>query len=302
MIELWIPITIVAAFFQNLRSAIQKHLKDRLSNSGAAYARFFYALPFSIAYVVALERFTDFELPDLNPRFLLYCLLGGLSQIIFTVTLLTMFSYRSFAVGTTFSKLEVVMVMVFGALLLGDMPGTYGAIAIGVSALGLMVLSIGQSHLSFRGMIRGLAEKSTLMGLVCAAWLGASVVFFRGASLALGHDSFIMAAAFTLAVSLVIQTILMGGWLVVREPGELTCVLHNWRWAGLVGLSGVIASIGWFTAFTIENAGYVRALGQIELVFTYIATVAVFREKVSLLETFGIILVSAGILVIVIHT
>ena len=28
--ELWIPITLVAAFFQNLRSALQKHLKDRL--------------------------------------------------------------------------------------------------------------------------------------------------------------------------------------------------------------------------------------------------------------------------------
>ncbi len=29
--ELWIPITILAAFSQNLRSALQKHLKSRLS-------------------------------------------------------------------------------------------------------------------------------------------------------------------------------------------------------------------------------------------------------------------------------
>jgi len=34
MLELWIPITIAAAFFQNLRSALQKHLKGRLSTAG----------------------------------------------------------------------------------------------------------------------------------------------------------------------------------------------------------------------------------------------------------------------------
>ena len=33
--ELWIPITIAAAFLQNLRSALQKHIKGRLSTAGA---------------------------------------------------------------------------------------------------------------------------------------------------------------------------------------------------------------------------------------------------------------------------
>ena len=43
VIELWIPITVFAAFMQNLRSALQKHLKGRLSTGGASYVRFFYA-------------------------------------------------------------------------------------------------------------------------------------------------------------------------------------------------------------------------------------------------------------------
>ena len=38
--ELWIPLAIAAAFFQNIRSALQKHLKGRLSTLGAAYVRF----------------------------------------------------------------------------------------------------------------------------------------------------------------------------------------------------------------------------------------------------------------------
>ncbi len=49
--DAWIPITIAAAFFQNLRSALQKHIRGRLSTAGAGYARFVYAWPFALIYV-----------------------------------------------------------------------------------------------------------------------------------------------------------------------------------------------------------------------------------------------------------
>ena len=296
MIETWIPITIAAAFFQNLRSALQKHLKGRLSTSGAAYARFIYALPFALLYVWALNGVGGLDLPAPNPRFLWFCLLGSLAQILFTVFLLWMVSFRSFAVGTTFSKLEVLMVAVFGALILGDSLTNMAITAIVLGALGVVVLSAGQSGLSWLKILDGFSQKSTFIGLASAAWLGASVVFFRGASLSLDHDHVVMAAGFTLAVSLVLQTLLMGVYLVLREPGEITRVIVNWRWAGAVGLTGVLASICWFTAFTYQNASYVRALGQIELIFTFLATTRVFRETVSRLEVLGIALVGSAIM------
>ena len=40
LMELWVPITLAAAFMQNLRSALQKHLKGSLSTSGATFCRF----------------------------------------------------------------------------------------------------------------------------------------------------------------------------------------------------------------------------------------------------------------------
>ena len=63
-------------------------------------------------------------------------------------------------------------------------------------------------------------------------------------------------------------------------------------------MSGGLASIGWFTALTLQNATYVRALGQIELIFTFLVTVLVFREKVSPAEIGGIGLIAVGILVL----
>ena len=298
MLELWIPATIAAAFLQNLRSALQKHLKGRLSTVGAGYSRFLYAAPVVAVYLWVLHYFAGLALPDINNLFLFYCLLGGVCQIMFTVFLLWMFSFQSFAVGTTFSKLEVIMVAVLGVIILGDTLNGYAVLAIVISALGVFTLSIGQSELSVKSLSTGLFRKPTLIGLICAAWLGGSVVFFRGASLSLEHDSSLMAAAFTLFISLLIQVTIMGGYLLAWQPGEFRRVLGQWQWAGAAGITGALASIGWFTAFTVQNASYVRALGQVELIFTFIATTLIFHEKVSRAEISGIILVSAGIIML----
>jgi len=64
----------------------------------------------------------------------------------------------------------------------------------------------------------------------------------------------------------------------------------------------MLGSVCWFTAFTIQNAAYVRALGQIELLFTFIATTMFFRETVDRREVIGIALVIAGIVLLVLVT
>lgn len=299
MLELWIPITIAAAFFQNLRSALQKHIKGRLSTAGAGYARFVYAWPFALVYVWGLNAGFGLAMPTPNWWFLAYCLLGGVTQILFTVLLIHLFSFRNFAVGTTFSKLELVMVAVLGAAILGDGLGPVAILAIVISVAGVMCLTMDEANITLRRLLAGLVETPTLIGVLCAACLGASVVFFRGGALSLNHDSLAMAAGYTFAVSVVLQTLIMGAWLRWREPGQLTRVLQEWRLAGQVGVVGALASVFWFTAFTIQNAAYVRALGQIELVFTFIASVLFFRERVSRWEVIGIVLVVGAILLLI---
>ena len=298
MIALWIPVTVAAAFLQNLRSALQKLIRGRLSTSGAAYARFLYAWPFALLYVLVLRVAGGYEIPSANLSFLIYCALGGLAQILFTVVLLWMFSFRSFAVGTTFSKLEVVLIAVLGAVLLGDTVGPIAVVAICAGAVGTVLLSLTETRLTLRGLVRGLGEKATFVGLLCAGLLGLSVVFFRGAALALNGPDFVMAAAYALAVALVMQTTMMGAWFVLFDRPELLRVLREWRRAAPVGIVGMACSVCWFTAFTLQNAAYVRALGQIELVFTFLASVFVFRESVRTTEIVGVAFVLSAILLI----
>ena len=132
--------------------------------------------------------------------------------------------------------------------------------------------------------------------------MGASVVFFRAASLSLELDNVALSAAYTLTVALIIQCIVMGLWLIVIEPAQLKSLLAQWRWASVVGITGALASIGWFTAFTLQNAGYVRTLGQIELLFTYFFTTRIFKEKVSRIELAGIGLIGVGIIVLLLNS
>ena len=298
MIELWIPITIGGAFFQNLRSAMQKNLKGRLSTGGATYVRFFYALPFALIYCWGVKEFGQYNLPLWNWPFLFYCLAGSISQILCTFLLVYLFSLRNFAVGTTLSKTEVVQIALLGLILLGDKPTIWAIVAIGVSLIGVMALSLAQTKVSVKNLLTSLISKPTLVGLLCGGFLGASVVFFRGAGLSLGDGPPFMRAAFALAVSLVLQTVIMGAYLIWKEPGEFSKVLKNWLPASSVGLYGVLGSICWFSAFTLQNAAYVRALGQIELVFTFIASIFFFKEKTTAFEFLGVMLIIMAILIL----
>jgi drug/metabolite transporter (DMT)-like permease len=237
--------------------------------------------------------------PTPNATFVVYVALGGLSQILFTFLLLWLFSFRNFAAGTTFSKTEVVQIAILGFLVLGDTLTWASGAAIALAALGVVVLSAAQTNVSMATLVTSLGEKSTLIGLASGAFLGASVVFFRGAALSLGYDGFVMAAAYTLATAVVFQTVVMGLYLVWKESTTLKAVIVEWRWALAVGIAGVLASIGWFTAFTLENASYVRAVGQIELIFTFVASIFFFHEKTNRKEVLGILLVAAGIILLI---
>ena len=299
--ELWIPITIAAAFMQNLRSVLQIYLRDRLSTGGATYSRFFYAVPFALTYVCSLVFVFDFSWPEPNARFILFGMGGGIAQIVGTFLLVHLFSYRNFAVGNAYSKTETVQTALFGIIVLGDAITAQVALAIFVALSGVMALSIAHGQITLRALFTGWTEKPALIGIFSGTMFGASAVFYRASSLSLGGDGFLIQSSFTLACVTVFQAVLMGIYLRTKEPGEFSKVLSSWRIAGLVGVFGMLGSAGWFTAMTIQNAAYVRALGQIELVFAFIASTLFFGERSNRIEIFGILLIVSGIVLLLLH-
>ena len=300
MYEPWVLFSLGGAFLQNLRSALQKHLSGKLSNTAAAYTRFLYALPFSLLYLGFLHHLPETRIPAVNIVFILYCIAGSFAQILFTVLLLWMFSFKSFAVGTTFSKLEIVVVALLGALLLLDSLSLAATAAIAICTVGVIALTAGQTRVTVKVAAARLLSRDTLTGLVSAFFLGASVVCFRGASLALQHHDPLVSAALTLAITLIIQTTVLGLWITWHEPGQWRKLFQHWRQATMIGAVGTLTSICWFTAVTIQNASFVRSVGTVELLFAYLFSTRVFKEKVTVNEMLGMILIITGILLLLV--
>lgn len=290
--ELWIPITIAAAFLQNLRSVLQKRLKATLSTWGATAARFVFAAPLAFLVLAVLLVSTGRSAPPLNLTFVTGAILGGLAQILATGLLIHLFSYKNFTVATAFTKTEPVQTALFGIVLLGDRLSLPVALAILVSLVGVILISIPADPAARRSFL----DRKALLGIASGGLFGLSAVAYRGAALSLIEGDVFLRAATTLAFVTAFQALAVLAFLQLREPGEAGRLLRSWRSAAWVGLVGMLGSLAWFTAFTLQNAAHVRALGQIEVVFMIGASILFFKERVTAREIIGVLLVSVGIL------
>tara|TARA_R110002072_G_scaffold134927_1_gene276028 strand:- start:247 stop:1143 length:897 start_codon:yes stop_codon:yes gene_type:complete len=295
--ELWIPITIAAAFLQNLRSVLQKRLKATLSTWGATAARFVFAAPLACLVLAVLLASTGRSAPPLNATFVTSAILGGLAQILATGLLIHLFSYKNFTVATAFTKTEPVQTALFGIVLLGDRLSLPVALAILVSLVGVILISIPADPAARRRFL----DRKALIGIASGGLFGLSAVAYRGASLSLADGDVFLRAATTLAFVTAFQALAVLAFLQLREPGEAGRLLRSWRSAAWVGLVGMLGSLAWFTAFTLQNAAHVRALGQIEVIFMIGASILFFKERVTTREIIGVLLVSIGILGLVLY-
>ena len=297
--ELWIVITVTAAFLQNIRSTLQKHLRARMGTTGATFVRFCFGLPFAAVYVALLARIGGYPVPGPNPTFFGWMATGALAQIAATFLLIHLFSFRNFAVGTAYSRTEPAQAALFGLLFLGEAASGAALFAIAVSVFGVMVISVARTAFSPAALVTSVWTRNAGIGLASGTLFGIAAVAYRAASLELGDPNFMMQAAVTLLWAISLQTLVMLAWIVWRERHELANIAAAWRVAAIVGFVGATASFGWFMAMTLQQAAVVKAVAQIEMLFAFASSVLFFREHINRLELAGCALIVAGILVLV---
>ncbi|WP_165571219.1 EamA family transporter, partial [Paracoccus nototheniae] len=128
---------------------------------------------------------------------------------------------------------------------------------------------------------------------------GLSAIGYRAATLQVDHPQALFRALVALVAATGFQTLVMTLWLSMAEPGQLRRTARHWRAVLPVGVTGVLGSLGWFTAFALQNAAYVRSLGQVELLFSILASVIVFRERLRLIELLGMALLAGSVVMII---
>ncbi len=284
--ETWLLLTFLGAFLQNIRSFLQRRITDKLSINGSSFVRFLFAIPLAILLVLLLVD----RIPSLPWTFLGYVIAGGVAQIIGTSCLISAVVKGNFSVGTTLSKTEAAQAALFGLVVLGDAITASIALGILVSLAGVACLSWSQGS-----FLSNLSRRSLFLGLISGTGFAVAAVCFRGASLSLEFGEFFERAALTVLVAVSLQSIIMGAYLLVREPGELARVFQNWRISSVIGCVGMLASLCWFSAMTLNSAAIVRAVGQIELLFTLLTTIWLFKERLRIVQLLGMVLIVAGI-------
>ena len=293
--ELWIVVTIAAAFFQTVRFMLQKLLSaSALSSTGATFARFLYSAPLVVVFLALYCVATDSLLPATTLRYWLFALSGGLSQILATLCVVMLFQSRNFAVGITFKKTEVIQTALVGWVLLGE---SISSLGVGVIVIGLIgVLMLSETPGLVGDWWRRICNRASGLGVLSGFLFAISGVCYRGATLELASEDPLLRAGMTLACVTSAQLIAMALWLRLFEPGQISAVWGARRTAAWIGLTSMAGSFCWFTAFTLQTVAYVNALGQIELVFSLLATVFFFKEPITRRELYGLGVLSVSIL------
>jgi len=296
---LWIPVTFAAALFQCWRTALQQKLRHLLSVNGAGFVRFLYGAPTALVLLLVALGITGLPLPVPNWRFLAACIAGGLAQILATNLLIMAFGFRNFAVGTAYSKTDVVQSAVIALIVLHEVlrPLAWAGIALGLS--GVMTLSLAGRGLRPRELLRATVQPAALCGLGAGFLFALTTVFIKLANQALSGPSLVLRALLVLVVTNTLQTVMQGGWLAWREPQELRKAFTTWRssaWAGTLSAAG---SACWFTAFAMADVALVRSVGQVEIVFTLLFSRFYLKETLRRDDVAGLVLVVGGVLLIV---
>jgi drug/metabolite transporter (DMT)-like permease len=291
----WVLITLCAATFQILRTSRQHRLRSLLSTNAAGFVRYAYGAPLAIVLSAVLFGLLGRDRPMVPTRFWPTVVGAGIAQIIATVALLASFKLRDFAVGTVYSKSEVLIVAALGAAGIGTAlraPGWIGAV----------LVTIGVAWLASKGSLVALlgraGDPAALMGLVAGGGFAIAAIGIRAASRQLtGAPSFDRAVV-TLTVLLVFQTVINVAWFAVTDPGEITRTVRAWRPAAWVGVFSLLGSIGWAWAFTLESAAKVRTLGQVELIIAFVVARVTLGERHGRADYAASALVLAGIVVV----
>jgi drug/metabolite transporter (DMT)-like permease len=290
---LWIPFTLLAAAGQTARNAMQRELTAKLGTVGATHVRFLFGFPFALVFLAGVFIATGLPMPPMPWVFWPWAVVGAGAQILATALMLATMNGRSFVVTIAYIKTEAIQAAIFGLIFLGD-PLTIGmVVAILGATAGVVTMS-----LKGKGAMEG-GYRPVALGLFSGAVFAISAVGYRGAILALGLPSFLLAATLTLAIGLILQAGLLTLYLALRDRAVLTAIAKAWRPSLFAGFMGATASEFWFLAFALTSVANVRTLALVEVLFAQAITIFAFKQATTKRDALGIALIAAGVLLLI---
>lgn len=288
---IWLPATLLAAFFQSWRTAAQRRMREELSLNAAGLIRYLYGLPIAILLAAIWFGVHRTAPPSIDPSFVCLSLFAGLAQLIGTNLLLLSFGYRNYVVGTAFAKTEAIQGAVLSLVFLGETLHPISWLGIALGVVGVVTLSFDGA--SWR--LRNLAQPAVLCGLGAGFGFTVASLFVKFATRHLQAADAISAALTALVVIQTGQVLMQGSYVFWRERPECAKVLNTWRQSSQVGALAALGSACWFTGFASAPVALVRTVGQVEVAFTLGFSKFYLKERAARGDAQGLLLVGVGV-------
>ena len=289
----WVLFTMMAAFMQAWRNAFQKQLSSSVDVYGTTLARFLFSPIFALSYLAFLYTQQPVtQAVSFSTQFWLYVVLAALSQIYATVLMVKLFQQKNFAIGIGLAKSEAILAALIGVICLQEHLTICGWLGVLIGAIAVFLLSKGSQN-------NQLSLKTLGIGLGSGLCFAITSLLVREASLELNMLPFLHRAAWVLCILISFQCLIMLLYLGVFSRKTL---LHMWQRLGLtfkVSVCSFLASLGWFSAMSMQTVALVKTLGQIEILFSLLISAFFFKEKLARSDHFGLFLVILAAIMVI---
>jgi drug/metabolite transporter (DMT)-like permease len=286
----WVFFTLSAVVLQTFRNALQSKLSANMSTSGVTLARFLFAPPIALTYLLLLYTFSDQGIPEFTLKFVFFVLLASVMQISATALMVILFKQKNFSVGAGLAKSEALVAGVLGTLFFGSQLSLFGWVGILVGAAAIFVMSGGgrKGQLSF---------KTVIIGLACGTCFALTSLFVREASHLL-NVPFPHSAAWVLVWVLCIQTTLLVSYIAVKNRSTFVALKNNAKMTLATSIISCFGTICWFSALSLHHVAYVKTLGQVEVLLTMLVATFWLKNTVQKHEVVGLLLIAVAAILV----
>ncbi|GAM57928.1 permeases of the drug [Vibrio ishigakensis] len=289
----WIVFTFIAAFSQSWRNAFQSQLSKTLNVSGVTLARFLWASPLALIYLIGLYQWQPADMPTFTSHSWFFLIAASIMQIIATALMVVLFKQKNFAIGAGLAKSEAPVSAFLGVLFFGTSLTLLGWVGVLIGGVAVMLLSCPQG-------VRSISGKTALIGLACSTAFALTSLWIREASLSLSLP-FPHRAAWVLFIVILMQTIMLTTYLAIRDRDTLKQMFANPKLVVMTSIASFIGSFGWFSAMSLQAVPYVKTLGQVEIFFTMLISFFYLKQAIPKKDIFALLLVGVAAVLVMWH-
>ena len=289
---MWFFLSLYFALWTSLSTFILKRLTKELHPTTILLVGNVFILPFVIILILFLGG-----VPAVSAQFIPLVVGSSLIDIVAFFVSIYALKISPISLVSPISSFSPVLTSIFGILVLGEVPTNTKFVGILLIVLGAYLLNISDIK---HGLLRPIQSLVTHRGVqltFLAYFLWAITPLIQKQAILETHPQ---QPLFVSLSGMLLVTIFVLPFALRKRGGEFEALRKNLKWFLLIGPLATIAFWAAFTAFSLQNVGYVTAIFKLSVLFTILFGWLFFKETRIKERLLGAGVMLAGMMLLVV--